>query len=81
LRDISYGSAEVDLRVGDASKAKRKLGWESKTKFKELVRLLVDSDLRLVEKKACMKDEDKSSFDGQSDFEFKDPRSRPPSKG
>jgi GDPmannose 4,6-dehydratase len=43
-----YRPAEVDLLVGDASKAKRKLGWEPKTKFKELVRLMVDADQRLV---------------------------------
>jgi GDPmannose 4,6-dehydratase len=44
-----YRPAEVDLLVGDASKAKRQLGWEAKTKFKDLVRLLVDSDLKAVE--------------------------------
>ena len=44
-----YRPAEVDLLVGDASKAKRKLGWESRTTFKELVRLMVDADLKLLE--------------------------------
>jgi GDPmannose 4,6-dehydratase len=44
-----YRPAEVDLLVGDASKAKREFGWEAKIKFKELVRLLVDSDLKLVD--------------------------------
>lgn len=37
--------AEVDLLIGDASKARRQLGWEPKTTFKELVRLMVDADL------------------------------------
>ncbi len=37
--------AEVDLLVGDAGKAKRKLGWEPKTSFQELVRLMVDADM------------------------------------
>ena len=37
--------AEVDLLIGDPSKAKAKLGWEPQTKFKELVRIMVDSDL------------------------------------
>jgi GDPmannose 4,6-dehydratase len=37
--------AEVDLLVGDASKAKRKLGWEPKTKFRDLVRLMIDADI------------------------------------
>jgi GDPmannose 4,6-dehydratase len=40
--------SEVDLLIGDASKAKRKLNWEPKTKFKELVRLMVDADIRLL---------------------------------
>jgi len=43
-----YRPAEVDLLVGDASKAKKALGWESKTTFKELVRLMVDADLALI---------------------------------
>jgi GDPmannose 4,6-dehydratase len=41
--------AEVDLLVGDASKAKAKLGWEPKVCFRELVRLMVDADLRLLD--------------------------------
>lgn len=38
--------AEVDLLIGDSSKAKRILGWEPKTKFKDLVRLMVEADIR-----------------------------------
>jgi len=41
--------AEVDLLIGDPSKAKRQLGWEAQTKFRELVRLMVDADLREVD--------------------------------
>jgi GDPmannose 4,6-dehydratase len=44
--------AEVDLLVGDASKAKRILGWEPKVRFAELVRLMVDADLASLEKRA-----------------------------
>jgi GDPmannose 4,6-dehydratase len=36
--------AEVDLLLGDASKARRVLGWEPKTKFKQLVKLMVEAD-------------------------------------
>lgn len=36
---------EVDVLVGDASKANRELGWKPKTTFKELVRLMVDADM------------------------------------
>ena len=39
--------AEVDLLVGDPSKAKRDLGWEPQTNFEELIRLMVRSDLEL----------------------------------
>lgn len=40
--------AEVDLLVGDYSKAKEKLGWEPKVKFKELVKLMVEADLEAI---------------------------------
>jgi GDPmannose 4,6-dehydratase len=41
-----FRPAEVDLLIGDASKAKKHLGWESKTKFQDLVKLMVDEDIR-----------------------------------
>ena len=40
--------AEVDLLIGDASKAERELGWRPKTSFEELIRLMVDADLALL---------------------------------
>jgi len=40
--------AEVDLLVGDPAKAKRVLGWEPRTSFEELIRLMVRSDLELL---------------------------------
>jgi GDPmannose 4,6-dehydratase len=40
--------AEVDLLVGDYSKAREVLGWEPKVNFKELVQMMVESDLELV---------------------------------
>jgi GDPmannose 4,6-dehydratase len=40
--------AEVDVLVGDASKAKSQLHWEPKVRFKDLVRIMVDADLRLA---------------------------------
>jgi GDPmannose 4,6-dehydratase len=39
--------AEVDLLIGDATKAKKILGWEPKVRFQELVRIMVDADLEL----------------------------------
>jgi GDPmannose 4,6-dehydratase len=41
--------SEVDLLIGDPTKAAKKLGWVPKVKFKELARLMVDADLELVE--------------------------------
>ena len=43
-----YRPAEVDLLIGDYSKAKKKLGWEPKTKMHELAKLMVDSDVALL---------------------------------
>jgi GDPmannose 4,6-dehydratase len=40
--------AEVDHLIGDASKAKRDLGWEPRTSFEQLIRLMVDADLKLL---------------------------------
>lgn len=40
--------AEVDLLIGDPSKAKKQLGWEPKTSFEELIRLMVRADLALL---------------------------------
>lgn len=45
-----FRPAEVDLLIGDASKAKQKLGWEPKTKFEDLVKLMVDADIELLRK-------------------------------
>jgi GDPmannose 4,6-dehydratase len=38
---------EVDLLIGDATKARTKLGWKPRTPFRDLVRLMVESDLKL----------------------------------
>lgn len=42
---VYYRPTEVDLLVGDPSKAKEKLGWEAKTKFKDLVKIMMDHEL------------------------------------
>ena len=43
--------AEVDVLIGDASKAKKLLNWEPQVRFEELVRIMVDADLALIESK------------------------------
>jgi len=40
---------EVDMLQGDASKAKRILGWEPKTRFHDLIKLMVDADRRILQ--------------------------------
>jgi len=42
--------AEVDRLIGDASKAKRKLGWEPEVSFEELVTMMVESDIKRCER-------------------------------
>jgi GDPmannose 4,6-dehydratase len=44
-----YRPAEVDALLGDASKAKATLGWEPTVTFRELVRIMVEADVRLLE--------------------------------
>ena len=43
--------AEGDALIGDASKAKKKLNWEPKTKWKALAELMVDADIQLLDDK------------------------------
>ena len=45
-----FRPAEVDLLVGNPTKAQTKLGWKARTSFADLVRLMVDADLALLER-------------------------------
>ncbi len=51
-----YRPSEVDLLLGDSSKARRELGWEPKVGFKELVKLMVDHDLGLAKEEKQIRD-------------------------
>ena len=44
-----FRPAEVDLLLGDPSKAKRELGWNLKTSFEQLVNMMTDADLKAVQ--------------------------------
>jgi len=46
-----YRPTEVDLLIGDPSKAKKKLDWQAETKIDELVRIMVESDFKKVVEK------------------------------
>ena len=45
-----FRPAEVDILLGDYSKAKGKLGWQPRTKFQDLVSIMVDADIKRIEK-------------------------------
>jgi GDPmannose 4,6-dehydratase len=49
-----FRAAEVDLLLGDCSKAKQKLGWKYDQKFEDLVREMVDADLRIYTDRAAI---------------------------
>jgi|tagenome__1003787_1003787.scaffolds.fasta_scaffold20984295_2 GDPmannose 4,6-dehydratase len=48
IDDALKRPAEVDLLVGDASKAREKLGWQPRTSFEDMIRLMVEADLKLL---------------------------------
>ena len=49
-----FRPAEVDLLLGDCSKAKEKLGWTASTSLEELAKLMVDHDLNLAREEAIL---------------------------
>jgi GDPmannose 4,6-dehydratase len=54
-----YRPTEVDILQGDASKAKKVLGWEPKVSFQELARMMADADMELAENEKILKDHGK----------------------
>jgi GDPmannose 4,6-dehydratase len=51
-----FRPAEVELLIGDPSKAKKQLGWEPKVQLPELVRMMVEHDLKLAQKEVHLKE-------------------------
>lgn len=51
-----YRPAEVDLLLGDATKARQKLGWQPRVGFEELVAMMVDADLELAAREKTLRD-------------------------
>ena len=45
-----FRPAEVDFLIGDSTKARRTLGWKPQVSFKELVKMMVEADIKLLEK-------------------------------
>jgi GDPmannose 4,6-dehydratase len=52
-----FRPAEVDLLLGDASKAKKALGWTPKITFKQLAKMMVDADMKLAQREKLLKDQ------------------------
>ena len=50
INEEFFRPVEVSCLVGDASKARKELGWEPKTKFKDLIRMMVEEDLKELSK-------------------------------
>ena len=48
-----FRPAEVNILLGDGTKAKEKLGWEPETSFEEMVQMMVDRDLEVVAEKGA----------------------------
>jgi GDPmannose 4,6-dehydratase len=48
IDSVYYRPAEVDILLGDYSKAKKVLGWEPKVKFNELVKIMIESDIKNI---------------------------------
>lgn len=61
-----YRPTEVDLLIGDATKAKQKLGWQPKYSLTDMVKEMVESDVRLFEKQQFLKN---SGYDIRNEFE------------
>src|SRR5688572_22568218 len=55
-----FRPAEVDLLLGDASKAKRELGWQPKVTFKGLAKMMVDADMKIARRERAVADHDAS---------------------
>lgn len=61
-----YRPTEVDLLIGDASKAKTKLGWVPKYSLQQMIQEMVASDLQLFQKQQLLKE---NGFDVHNEFE------------
>ncbi|MHC4720277.1 MAG: GDP-mannose 4,6-dehydratase [Planctomycetota bacterium] len=56
-----YRPTEVDFLQGDATKARKALGWEPKVTFKKLARMMTDADMKLAEHEKIIKDHGEGS--------------------
>ena len=57
---LRFEPAEVDLLLGDSTKAKELLKWEPKVKFKDLAKMMIEADLHIAEREKVLKEHSKS---------------------
>ena len=57
-----YRPTEVETLLGDATRAREELGWQPKVTFRELVREMVEEDLKIAEKDALVRKHGYSVF-------------------
>ena len=60
--------AEVDILLGDSTKAKTKLGWEPKTTVEELANMMVDHDLDLAKREKTLRDAGHKVYERRADM-------------
>jgi len=53
---VYFRPAEVELLLGDSTKARKKLGWEPSVSFDELVKMMVDADMKIAEHEKIIAD-------------------------
>ena len=61
-----FRPSEVDLLLGDATKARQKLGWKPKVTFKGLVKMMVESDHQIARRERILADHDKTHGSSES---------------
>jgi GDPmannose 4,6-dehydratase len=72
-----FRPAEVDLLLGDASKARRELGWKPKVTFKELARRMTEHDHRMARRERAIRDHDQKESVGNGTAETGVPLATP----
>lgn len=55
INPVHFRPSEVDILLGDADKAKKNLGWTPRVSFKEMVKLMIESDLAIAKKEELAK--------------------------
>ena len=59
-----FRPADVNTLRGDAAKARRQLGWEPKVRFKDLAKMMVDTDMKLADREKVLRDHEHKEIGG-----------------